>query len=408
VPASPAIPSGRIYAEVHDAVNTGIALSNSTGQDATISYYFTDATGTDFGSGSFLLPAYHQKAAFLNQAPFNLSVDIQGTFTFTSTVPVGALALRGIVNERSEFVFTTLPVIPLGAAQAITLVPHFTDGGGWSTELILTNASGAVETGTIQFFGSGTQNMPVVVTINGVTGSEFAYSIPVHSSVRFATAGTSATLQGGSIYITPVVTGPFGSSDGPTAQAILLYRNNGTLVSETGISAGPVGSSFRMYAESSGVNGQVGSIQSGLAIANPTSTATILTVELTGMDGLIAGVAPATVTVPANGQTAKFLNELFPTVATPFHGIVKLTAATPVSVAALRGRYNERNEFLMTTTPPSNDAVSTPESLVFPHVISGGGFSTQIIVFGDTGSGKLYLRDSNGAPQTSTSLTSMN
>ena len=115
VPASPAVPSGRIYAEVHNTVNTGLALSNSSGLDATISYYFTDAAGTDFGSGSFRLLAYHQIAAFLNQAPFNLSVDLQGTFTFTSTVPVGALALRGIFNERSEFVFTTLPVIPLGA-----------------------------------------------------------------------------------------------------------------------------------------------------------------------------------------------------------------------------------------------------------------------------------------------------
>ena len=170
-------------------------------------------------------------------------------------------------------------------------MPHFTDGAGWGTELILTNASGAVETGTIQFFGSGTENVPVTVTINGVTGAEFAYWVPGHSSVRFATAGTSATLQVGSIYVTPVA-GPFGSADAPTAQAILLYRNNGTLVSETGISAGPVGSNFKMYAEASGVNGQIGSIQSGLAIANPTSTATILTVELTGLDGLTAGVAP--------------------------------------------------------------------------------------------------------------------
>jgi hypothetical protein len=250
--------------------------------------------------------------------------------------------------------------------------------------------------------------MPVTMTVNGVTDSTCVYSLPAHSSGRFATSGTSAALQGGSIHVSPVALGLVGSTDTPAAQAIILMRNNGTLVSETGISAAPVGSVFRMYAESAGVNGQIGSIQSGLAIANPLPVDTLVTVEVTGLDGLTSGAASATISLPGNGQTAKFLNELFPTLASPFRGIVKLTAATPLSVAALRGRYNERNEFLMTTTPPSNDAVSTPESLVFPHVIRGGGFDTQIILFGDTGPGKVYMRDSNGTPQSSNLLTSLN
>jgi hypothetical protein len=40
------------------------------------------------------------------------------------------------------------------------------------------------------------------------------------------------------------------------------------------------GTAFRMYVESSGVPGQSGNIQSGIAVANTTSTAANLTFEL--------------------------------------------------------------------------------------------------------------------------------
>src|SRR5439155_6957628 len=100
VPASPEIASGRIYAEIQGPVNTGIALSNFDEQDALVSFSFTDATGNDFGAGSFTLPASHQIAAFLNQAPFNGPAVLQGNVTFRSSVPVGPIARRPRRPER--------------------------------------------------------------------------------------------------------------------------------------------------------------------------------------------------------------------------------------------------------------------------------------------------------------------
>src|SRR5262249_3181939 len=58
VPASPLRTSGRIYADSNGAVRTGIALANPGDQDAAISFYFTDQSGTDIGSGAMTLPAH--------------------------------------------------------------------------------------------------------------------------------------------------------------------------------------------------------------------------------------------------------------------------------------------------------------------------------------------------------------
>src|SRR5262249_24943432 len=49
VPASVPIKTGRIYAEVGNNVNTGIAIANPNSSDTTIDFSFTDATGRNFG-----------------------------------------------------------------------------------------------------------------------------------------------------------------------------------------------------------------------------------------------------------------------------------------------------------------------------------------------------------------------
>src|SRR5204863_1689690 len=111
-------------------VNTGLAIANPNSQAATISFYFTNQSGTNFGAGTATVLPNGQIAAFLNQSPFNGGSSISGTFTFSSSVPVGVVALRGLTNERSEFLLTTLPVSPLTAATGeIAYFPHFADGG---------------------------------------------------------------------------------------------------------------------------------------------------------------------------------------------------------------------------------------------------------------------------------------
>ena len=387
VPASPATNSGRIYLDVNRPVNTGIAFANPSAQPAVISFYFTDTAGSDFGQGSFTLSADSHLAAFLDQPPFNSRAAL-GTFTFSSSVPVGVIAIRGLTNERGEFLITTLPVWAIGDTNSNPIVlPHFADGGGWTTQIVLTNPSNSQLSGYVEFFspGSTSQNGTILnLVVNGSSASRFDYLVPPRSSVRLVTGNTGSSPQVGSVRITP-------AGMAPTAMAVFSLKTNGVTVSEAGVSALTAGLAFRMYAEVSGTPGQIGSIESGLAMANPSAAPVTVNLDLVGMDGRSSSVGRVTVTVPGNGQIARFIRELFPALTGSFQGFLKVAAGTPIGLTGVRGRQNERREFLITTTLPRSDDVALPVSqLVFPHIASGGGYTTQFIIFGE-GSGRLRV-----------------
>ena len=196
VPASPLLQSGRIYAEVNGAVNTGLAIANPNNQPATVSFFFTGPNG-NFANGSTTVPANGQIAAFLNQSPFNGGSSVSGTFTFTSSVPIAVIALRGLTNERGEFLITTLPVADLNAfpAPGTIVFPHFADGGGLTTQILLVNPGDTLLTGTVQFLNQSGQAATVVA--NGQSSTTFAYSLPPRTSQKLATAGTASSILAG-------------------------------------------------------------------------------------------------------------------------------------------------------------------------------------------------------------------
>ena len=91
-------------------------------------------------------------------------------------------------------------------------------------------------------------------------------------------------------------------------------------------------------------------------------------------------------TVPSSGQIARFVDEIFPTLATPFSGILRVTSSSSdVAVIGLRGRTNKRGDFLITTTPPSNEGgVASSAEAFFTHIADSGGWTTQFILFNGT------------------------
>lgn len=389
VTGSPAIQAGRIYAEIDGAVNTGLAIANPNNQSATVSFFFTDQNG-NFGGGSTTIPANGQVAKFLNQAPFNGRSSFSGTFTFNSSVPVSVIALRGLSNERGEFLITTLPVADLGipASQSALQFSQFADGGGWSTQVILVNPSDAVLTGSVQFRDPSGQS--ATVTVNGQAGSSVAYSIPARSSLRLRTSGGSAAVVVGSARVVPAT-----GSASPSGLGIFSFQSGGITVAEAGVPDVPASTAFRLYAEAAG------SVQTGLAVANTTAAPATVTLELTKLDGSSTGLT-GTMIVPANGQTAMFLNEVqgFASLQLPFRGVLRVSSPASISVLGLRGRYNERNDFLITTTPPINEnGAASSSTLFFPHFADSGGYTTQFILFsgaGQSSSGSLQLFSDSG------------
>jgi len=218
--------SGRVYVELKGPVSTGIAFANPNAQPAVISFYFTDTAGNDSGQRSFPLNANSQLAAFLDQPPFN-GGSTQGTFTFSSSVPVGVVAIRGLINERGEFLITTLPVWPTGDTNNNPIVlPHFADGGGWTTQIVLTNPSNSQLSGYVEFFspGSTSQNGTILnLVVNGSSASRFDYLVPPRSSVRLVTGNTGSSPQVGSVRITP-------AGMAPTAMAVFSLKISGNCV----------------------------------------------------------------------------------------------------------------------------------------------------------------------------------
>jgi hypothetical protein len=400
VPATPLLMQGRVYAEIAGTLDTGVAIANPNSTPATINFSFTDATGASAGTGSTTIPANAQIAQFLDQPPLRVysTPTFQGTFNFTSSVPVGVVALRGLTNERGDFLMSTLPVIDttVTPANGTIVVPHFADGGGWITQIFLVNPTGNPMSGTVQF--TDANGAAVNVSIGGRSASSFPYSIPGVSSQKLATSGAGSSTASGSVHVVPTV------GAAPVALVVFSFRPAGITVTEAGV---PVtsGTAFRLYVESAGTTGQSGNIQTGIAVANTSGASASVTFDITDLNGASVGIAPASVNLPPSGQTAQFLSQLFPSLPSPFKGVVRISAGSGISVVGLRARYNERQpspDFLITTTPPSNEAgVPASGELLFPHLVNGGGYTTQFILFsgtaGQSASGNLKFFKQDGS-----------
>jgi hypothetical protein len=389
VPGSGLLTTGRIYAEIGNNINTGVAIANPNNQIATVSFYFTDQNGS-VAQGSTTIPANGQLAKFLDQPPF-FGHATSGTFTFNSSIPIAVVALRGRTNERSEFILTTLPVTDLTApaTTAPVVFPHFATGGGWTTQVVLVNPTDTALSGTLVFLDPQGQNAAVA----GAGTNTLGYTIPPRSSFKYQTSGTSTTPLTGSVHVLPSP-----STASPSGVAIFSFQSRGVTVSEAGVPAQPAGTAFRVYVESAGDfdHNAPGAMRTGLAIANTSTSASVVIVELDNLDGSTGLIG--TLPLPANGQVSLFVNQIpgFGSLVTPFRGILRLTTFVPITIVGLRGRYNERNDLLITTTPPANEAVPAPASgLFFPHFADAGGYTTQFVLFGgktgDTPSGTIQF-----------------
>jgi len=359
IPASDPRINGRAYVLANGPVNTGLAFANDQTTPAVISFYFTDASGRDFGQGSFTLDAKRNFAAFVNQPPFNLQSELEGSFTFSSSVPVGVNALRGFTNERGEFLMTTLPV---GAVQAendrsFSVLPQFVYGLGWSTQVVLVNPTDDPLSGTVQFF-------------DAVSSVEMTapYAIAPRSIFRIVAADSTTDLHFGYVLVTAA-----NGTSAPVGISILSLFNDGVTVTETGFQPASLQTEFQTYFRIQG------SVRSVVAIANPSGLVAHTTVQLTGSDNLTTSLT-ASIDIPAGGYISQFIDELFPGLVDGFQGKLSINSTQPVAATGLRVRNNDRGDVLITSVPPTNDTLSSPDSeLVFPLVVKGGGYSTEFI-----------------------------
>jgi hypothetical protein len=260
------------------------------------------------------------------------------------------------------------------------LIPHFVDGGGWSTQVILMNPSAETMQGTIQLVDRTTQ----------ATTSSFTYSIAAHSYSRFQTPGSSSSTQVGQVRIVPA-----GNGNQPAAFAIFSFRKDDVTVSEASVGALAGSTAYRLYVENSDA------IQTGIAIANASASPVTVMLDATTLSGASAGLT-GTLTIPGNGQVAQFLAEIpgFEKIGV-FQGVLRVSAASNIVAAGLRGRVNERGDFLIATLPSADEnAAAVRSQLAFPHYVEGAGYTSQFILFSgsknSSPSGVIRLFDQSG------------
>jgi len=255
--------------------------------------------------------------------------------------------------------------------------PHFADGGGWTTQFVLVNPTDQAISGTLNFYGQGMPGAAapsLTLNIGGTATSQITYSIPPRTSQQFATPNSSSQTTVGTAQVIP---SPFNAA--PVGVAVFSFQNAGITVSQASTPSMSLGSAFRMYTEADNSSGTM----TGVAIESTGPGDSSVSFSLTGLDGTSTGLA-GTLVIPSNGQRSLFLNEIpgFESLPMPFKGVLRISSANPdVTVLGIRSTLNQRGDFIFTTTPPISESAPASSELVFPHIVDGGGYSTQFIMF---------------------------
>jgi hypothetical protein len=385
IPSTPLTQFGRFFAEVTAQARSVISIANPNDDDAGVDFFFTNDSGDSSVFVHEDIGAHSQFSVFVSDPPFSLAQGTAGTLSFSSSVPVASTAFSALTNERSETVISNMPIADQTQPLAgVVNIPHFADGGGWRTSVVLVNLSEDQINGTITFVdqGSGiTPGMPVAVQVGDDVVPTYGYDIPPRSFQRIETAGSADQLTVGWIQVVP---NPGTST--PQSTAVLTFVQSGITVTQVPFQGQLPQTTFRFYAETDGGNfdaGEPNSTRSAFALANPFPTPATVQLNVANLDGSPSGLT-STLQIPPDGQVAMFIHQVpgFANLPIPFRGVltVNTTSGQGIVAGGIRGLYNEISTFLAATDGPIIENGGTPSVLVFPHTAEGGGYSTQFIL----------------------------
>jgi hypothetical protein len=415
VPASPPTNPARVFIDWRSSVlavpgqsnsgtiniNTGIAVVNTGTAAANVTYTLRDISGTILAVGNGTIAAGAHFAKFIDQlidvAPnFSLPANFQIAVQFASLEiagdqPLSVLALRGTNNQRNDFLITTTPVADLTKPLSSSSIyfPQFVDGGGYTTSLVLLNTSSVVEAGALEILDDNGAPLSVQL-VGGTAGSSFRYSIQPNGAFRLQTDGSPTNFNKGWVRLTPDA----GTST-PIGSGIFAYNPADMLLSESGIPSAISTTHARIFADLSG------SHNTGLAIANITSSNASIAISAFQMDGATPiGTSQGPLPLSAHGHDAKFADQFISGLPAGFTGVLDISSTTLFAALTIRSLLNERHDFLMTTFPIANANAPAPSPIVFPQVVDGGGYVTQFIFISPAAASSMTLNfwDEYGAP----------
>lgn len=388
VGASEPVRSGRIFVD-EAGTKTGIALANSSSQDAAIALTLRDGAGNEISRQTLRLAANRHVSQYVSDLFTGRPGNLTGSLTFDSDQAIAAISLRESRNAQGEPLYTTLPIVSADAAagnQAIVF-PHIAAGAGYSTQLLLINSGPQTLRGRIHLVASDGQ--PLLLRLEGSTVADFAYEIPPQGVYRKELEGVSGLAAG---YAT--VSPEAGGAAPAGGVAIFRVAAAGQLVTEAAVAAIASTTAARSFVD------YIGS-QTGVALANPGDLPADLTITLMDRFGVAGTTAQRTLS--ARNHTAWFVHDLFPVVVDGYTGLLEIRSTRPIFPVTLKLTANSRSETVLTTLPVADlTRASSGTSIVFPQIAVGGGFSTRLILLNSSTSGsangRVAFYDSGGTP----------
>jgi hypothetical protein len=272
------------------------------------------------------------------------------------------------------------------------------------------NAIGADPTAQLVSISTGHAWM----IIRGMTLPRISLGLTLHAggAADAFTIGSSSAIQVGYAGLT------VNSGADPYGTAVFILRQNGVTVTEAGIPTSPPTTRARIFIDYridvNAVPGQSNSgtisINTGIAVVNYGTATANVTYTLRDITGTVISTGHGTIV--SGAHFAKFIDQLtdvapnfnlpsdFQT-ATQFASL-EIESDQPLSVLALRGTNNQRNDFLITTTPVADlTKFVSYDPVYFPQFADGGGYTTSLILLNTSNTterGTLQALDNNGSP----------
>ena len=301
------------FAEQGEGKNgTGVAYANPSDTAALVTFTARDADGEVRATKDLMLPPNGHGAQNMPTL-FDLS-SFTGSLEVSSTEPIVSLSL----NFEAASGFSSLPPGELdAAAQGSTTYyfPHLAVGASWQTTITYINYSREEVTCQTDFISDHGSPLMVSFAELGTVDSRTDVLPPGGSVHQETNVELSAPLAPG--WALANCTGP--------VQASLLFRwynSEGMPVAEAGVNAATVPATrFVTFAEQGeGKNG------TGVAYANPSDTAALVTFTARDADGEV--LASEDLMLPPNWHGAQNMPTLFDL--SSFTGSLEVTSTEPI------------------------------------------------------------------------------
>ena len=291
---------------------TGVAYANPSDTAALVTFTARDADGEVLAIEDLMLPPNGHGAQNMPTL-FDLS-SFTGSLEVTSTEPIVSLSL----NFEAAPVFSSLPPGELDAsAQGSTTYyfPHLAVGASWQTTITYINYSHEEVTCQTEFISDHGSPLMVSFAELGMVDSRTDVLPPGGSVHQETDVELSAPLAPG---------WALANCSGPVKASLLyrLHNSEGAPTAEAGVNATAVPATrFVTFAEQG--EGQYGT---GVAYANPSDTAALVTFTARDADGEVLVIED--LMLPPNWHGAQNMPTLFDL--SSFTGSLEVTSTEPI------------------------------------------------------------------------------